>query len=438
MKTLILILCLIVAFPFLCPAPTFANRYTTNSDGTLIPIAATTVVATGAITSPLFQGTGTISAATFWNGASAYGGFDGTNFSIFGNGSEISNLNSLQLIGKVPTANLGTGTASSSTILYGDQTYKTAPSSGASTADPFVYFSGAVPSDLTAALGLVGTSGNITVTASGSNPNQAITLNTGANVALLGANQTFTGISSYTNGAGFGISVNPGTSDAIDFWSNNVIIARIYTNSSGATFGNTRITNAPNTGSTADFFVGKTGGGGGAALTGMESQGDSVWFLGSSTSPNLGGFAGGSSLGLQMKLGQGLVSLNGNSPVVGNGTSSAISGYVLQATAGTWTLSNSIIVPGTDTANGGFASGVTITPTTITVGASPFTYTAGSINESVTVAGGVVTSIVYAGYTTPSALLSTSLLPTTPNFLLNAGQTLVVTYTTAPSMFKHL
>ena len=32
--------------------------------------------------------------------------------------------------GTVPTARLGTGTASSSTILYGDQTYKTEPSSG--------------------------------------------------------------------------------------------------------------------------------------------------------------------------------------------------------------------------------------------------------------------------------------------------------------------
>ena len=32
------------------------------------------------------------------------------------------------ITGVLPTANLGSGTASSSTILYGDQTYKTAPS----------------------------------------------------------------------------------------------------------------------------------------------------------------------------------------------------------------------------------------------------------------------------------------------------------------------
>ena len=34
------------------------------------------------------------------------------------------------ITGVLPTANLGSGTASSSTILYGDQTYKTAPSGG--------------------------------------------------------------------------------------------------------------------------------------------------------------------------------------------------------------------------------------------------------------------------------------------------------------------
>ena len=34
------------------------------------------------------------------------------------------------ITGVLPTANLGSGTASSSTVLYGDQTYKTAPSGG--------------------------------------------------------------------------------------------------------------------------------------------------------------------------------------------------------------------------------------------------------------------------------------------------------------------
>jgi len=42
--------------------------------------------------------------------------------------AKISAMASSKLTGVVPTARLGTGTASSSTVLYGDQTFKTAPS----------------------------------------------------------------------------------------------------------------------------------------------------------------------------------------------------------------------------------------------------------------------------------------------------------------------
>ena len=42
--------------------------------------------------------------------------------------AKITGLSSSKLTGVVPTANLGSGTASSSTVLFGDQTYKTAPS----------------------------------------------------------------------------------------------------------------------------------------------------------------------------------------------------------------------------------------------------------------------------------------------------------------------
>jgi len=41
--------------------------------------------------------------------------------------AKITGLSSSKLSGVVPTANLGSGTASSSTILYGDQTYKAEP-----------------------------------------------------------------------------------------------------------------------------------------------------------------------------------------------------------------------------------------------------------------------------------------------------------------------
>ena len=44
--------------------------------------------------------------------------------------AKISAMASSKLTGVVPTANLGSGTASSSTVLFGDQTFKTAPSGG--------------------------------------------------------------------------------------------------------------------------------------------------------------------------------------------------------------------------------------------------------------------------------------------------------------------
>jgi hypothetical protein len=53
----------------------------------------------------------------------------GTMLATDGSGASLTALNASELgSGTVPTARLGSGTASSSTILYGDQTYKTAPS----------------------------------------------------------------------------------------------------------------------------------------------------------------------------------------------------------------------------------------------------------------------------------------------------------------------
>ena len=55
----------------------------------------------------------------------------GTMLATDGSGASLTALNASELgSGTVPTARLGSGTASSSTILYGDQTYKTAPSGG--------------------------------------------------------------------------------------------------------------------------------------------------------------------------------------------------------------------------------------------------------------------------------------------------------------------
>jgi hypothetical protein len=55
----------------------------------------------------------------------------GTMLATDGSGASLTALNASELgSGTVPTARLGTGTASSSTVLYGDQTYKTEPTGG--------------------------------------------------------------------------------------------------------------------------------------------------------------------------------------------------------------------------------------------------------------------------------------------------------------------
>lgn len=88
---------------------------------------------------------------------------------------------------------------------------------------------------------------------------------------------------------------------------------------------------------------------------------------------------------------------------------------------------------GTITATGGFASGATAAPTVISVTGSPFTYTAGSVNESVIIAGvSGVSAITWAGTAVPAAILATG-----GTFDLGPGQTIVVTYAvTTPTMMS--
>lgn len=84
---------------------------------------------------------------------------------------------------------------------------------------------------------------------------------------------------------------------------------------------------------------------------------------------------------------------------------------------------------GVASASAGFASAVSTAPSIISVTASPFTYTCGSVNETVVMGGGTLSSIVWAGTSLPSALLTLG-----NSLALNPGQTIVVTYTIAPSM----
>jgi hypothetical protein len=60
----------------------------------------------------------------------------GTMLATDGSGASLTALNASELgSGTVPTARLGSGTASSSTVLYGDQTYKAEPGGGITEAD---------------------------------------------------------------------------------------------------------------------------------------------------------------------------------------------------------------------------------------------------------------------------------------------------------------
>lgn len=73
----------------------------TDSGGLAVSggLTSDTIYSAGAVSGYYFQGINTASPgfATFFNGSTAYGGFDATNLSAWGNGSELSNLNASQL-----------------------------------------------------------------------------------------------------------------------------------------------------------------------------------------------------------------------------------------------------------------------------------------------------------------------------------------------------
>lgn len=104
---------------------------------------------------------------------------------------------------------------------------------------------------------------------------------------------------------------------------------------------------------------------------------------------------------------------------------------------GDWNVQNpySFNVPGGDvSAHLGFSSaaGNLAGPTVITVTGSPFTYTAtGVVNMIVYISGGIVTAISINGTSIGSGLTLTS-LTTIP---LQAGETVTVAYSSAPTMY---
>jgi len=96
----------------------------TSGDTVSLPSGATLDISASTLTPPA-----TMPASSAANLTSIPGGnITGTIAAV--SGANLTSLTATNLgSGTVPTARLGSGTASSSTVLYGDQTYKTEPSS---------------------------------------------------------------------------------------------------------------------------------------------------------------------------------------------------------------------------------------------------------------------------------------------------------------------
>ena len=97
----------------------------TSGDTISVPSGATLDISASTLTPPATMPASSAANLTNIPGANITGTIAAVS------GANLTSLTATNLgSGTVPTARLGTGTASSSTILYGDQTYKTEPSSG--------------------------------------------------------------------------------------------------------------------------------------------------------------------------------------------------------------------------------------------------------------------------------------------------------------------
>lgn len=97
------------------------------------------------------------------------------------------------------------------------------------------------------------------------------------------------------------------------------------------------------------------------------------------------------------------------------------------ATANTWTEQQTFSKP-IETANGGTA------PTSVTVGASPFSYTnSDGYTEVVVVTGGAGITETLNGV----AIVSSAITGTVHSYILRNGDVLAITYTTAPTVVKY-
>lgn len=195
-------------------------------------------------------------------------------------------------------------------------------------------------------------------------------------------NKTFTGIQAVTNSISTnGVTLESGT-DAINVSSNGTGVFRVLTN--GQALGN---------------FFGTTNGT------------TSIVTVGSGTSETTG------TESLRLTCGAGI-----------NLATYTFNNFNLNMGGKAIGSASSIAATSTITGAGGFI-GLSTAPTVVSVGGSPYTYTAGTTDETVAIGGGTVSSIVWNGTTIPSAFLTLGY-----SSKLAGGKSVVVTYTVAPSM----
>ena len=96
-----------------------------SGDTVSVPSGATLDISASTLTPPATMPASSAANLTSIPGANITGTIAAVS------GANLTSLNATQLgSGTVPTARLGSGTASSSTVLYGDQTYKAEPGGG--------------------------------------------------------------------------------------------------------------------------------------------------------------------------------------------------------------------------------------------------------------------------------------------------------------------
>ena len=100
----------------------------TSGDTITVPSGATLDISSATLTPPATMPASSAANLTNIPGANITGTIAAVS------GANLTSLNATQLgSGTVPTARLGSGTASSSTVLYGDQTYKAEPTGATNT-----------------------------------------------------------------------------------------------------------------------------------------------------------------------------------------------------------------------------------------------------------------------------------------------------------------